>query len=303
MRFLALSHLVASLDAAKVLDLCSGEASPASSDANHGSHTAQESDSLTNQSSVDSMQIRCLRSRGLYPVALRLVHTPAHGGQGRPKARGRGSGTSSKHIQLNQDLIAAAKSGDGEQLYDLVMERLQDFDAVNAATAYKNLLLMRIVRDTRRQQDAGQGRQSARDKALAFLEPALCKQHIPMFDARACASTLHTLAKTRRRLPCADILRALDARALVVQGDFNAQDIANTLWSFATLGLQPSEALMAGMMKQAVAVQGDFNAQAIANTLWAFATLGLQPSEEFMAGRSEERRVGKECRSRWSPYH
>ena len=23
----------------------------------------------------------------------------------------------------------------------------------------------------------------------------------------------------------------------------------------------------------------------------------------FHAGRSEERRVGKECRSRWSPYH
>ena len=23
----------------------------------------------------------------------------------------------------------------------------------------------------------------------------------------------------------------------------------------------------------------------------------------FIAGRSEERRVGKECRSRWSPYH
>ena len=24
---------------------------------------------------------------------------------------------------------------------------------------------------------------------------------------------------------------------------------------------------------------------------------------EFAVGRSEERRVGKECRSRWSPYH
>ena len=24
---------------------------------------------------------------------------------------------------------------------------------------------------------------------------------------------------------------------------------------------------------------------------------------ELAAGRSEERRVGKECRSRWSPYH
>ena len=52
-------------------------------------------------------------------------------------------------------------------------------------------------------------------------------------------------------------------------------------------------------------------------------TAGWEPSEEdrqllldieslakaaeflknFRAGRSEERRVGKECRSRWSPYH
>ena len=28
-----------------------------------------------------------------------------------------------------------------------------------------------------------------------------------------------------------------------------------------------------------------------------------RPAEEFAAQRSEERRVGKECRSRWSPYH
>ena len=26
-------------------------------------------------------------------------------------------------------------------------------------------------------------------------------------------------------------------------------------------------------------------------------------SDNLLAGRSEERRVGKECRSRWSPYH
>ena len=26
-------------------------------------------------------------------------------------------------------------------------------------------------------------------------------------------------------------------------------------------------------------------------------------SEMILKGRSEERRVGKECRSRWSPYH
>src|SRR3712207_4308974 len=31
--------------------------------------------------------------------------------------------------------------------------------------------------------------------------------------------------------------------------------------------------------------------------------LGLGAYNDFMALRSEERRVGKECRSRWSPYH
>src|ERR1035441_3207466 len=29
----------------------------------------------------------------------------------------------------------------------------------------------------------------------------------------------------------------------------------------------------------------------------------LEPTTEITAERSEERRVGKECRSRWSPYH
>ena len=28
-----------------------------------------------------------------------------------------------------------------------------------------------------------------------------------------------------------------------------------------------------------------------------------RPEEEISIERSEERRVGKECRSRWSPYH
>ena len=29
----------------------------------------------------------------------------------------------------------------------------------------------------------------------------------------------------------------------------------------------------------------------------------LKPNERWLKSRSEERRVGKECRSRWSPYH
>ena len=32
-------------------------------------------------------------------------------------------------------------------------------------------------------------------------------------------------------------------------------------------------------------------------------TAGQTPVSRPLAARSEERRVGKECRSRWSPYH
>ena len=31
--------------------------------------------------------------------------------------------------------------------------------------------------------------------------------------------------------------------------------------------------------------------------------IGVSRGSEFSPNRSEERRVGKECRSRWSPYH
>ena len=35
-----------------------------------------------------------------------------------------------------------------------------------------------------------------------------------------------------------------------------------------------------------------------------FSTTGINPEPLVVVGsRSEERRVGKECRSRWSPYH
>ena len=39
-----------------------------------------------------------------------------------------------------------------------------------------------------------------------------------------------------------------------------------------------------------------------ANMLVAYYSKGVD-SEKMFSGRSEERRVGKECRSRWSPYH
>ena len=34
-----------------------------------------------------------------------------------------------------------------------------------------------------------------------------------------------------------------------------------------------------------------------------YTTFATDPAEVLGQARSEERRVGKECRSRWSPYH
>ena len=54
------------------------------------------------------------------------------------------------------------------------------------------------------------------------------------------------------------------------------------------------------------AVAGDYVHQV--NTLIGTKGTGLTsgylyPGATYPYGRSEERRVGKECRSRWSPYH
>src|SRR5256886_8877885 len=43
--------------------------------------------------------------------------------------------------------------------------------------------------------------------------------------------------------------------------------------------------------------------RAVLASAWARCAPPRRPSELLSELRSEERRVGKECRSRWSPYH
>ena len=42
---------------------------------------------------------------------------------------------------------------------------------------------------------------------------------------------------------------------------------------------------------------GEYHSQNISQAVYGFREMGAE------IVRSEERRVGKECRSRWSPYH
>jgi len=51
----------------------------------------------------------------------------------------------------------------------------------------------------------------------------------------------------------------LVGRAEAVAGTFEAQEVANMLWAYATLGRAPGEVLMRGLEGRAEAVAGTFN--------------------------------------------
>src|SRR2546422_4266184 len=83
-------------------------------------------------------------------------------------------------------------------------------------------------------------------------------------------------------------------------------------WSFDTSeqgGLQTSPIIVGGVLYGITPTQNVFALNAATGKLlWKFDSgiKGTQPDRGlayWSSGRSEERRVGKECRSRWSPYH
>ena len=73
-------------------------------------------------------------------------------------------------------------------------------------------------------------------------------------------------------------------------GTFKAQDVANTLWAYATMGREPGAGMMRVLEGRAEALAGTFKAQEVANTLWAYATMGRAPGAGMMReleGRAE----------------
>ena len=59
-------------------------------------------------------------------------------------------------------------------------------------------------------------------------------------------------------------MRVLEGRAEALAGTFNAQDVANTLWAYATMGREPGAGLMRVLEGRAEALAGTFNAQNVA---------------------------------------
>jgi hypothetical protein len=65
------------------------------------------------------------------------------------------------------------------------------------------------------------------------------------------------------------MMRELEGRAEAVAGSFQAQEVANTLWAYATIGRAPGTGVMRELEGRAKARAGMFNTQDVANTLWA----------------------------------
>jgi hypothetical protein len=57
----------------------------------------------------------------------------------------------------------------------------------------------------------------------------------------------------------------------VISGEFNSQNVANTLWAFATMGSKPGERMMGQLERRVEMISGEFNSQGVANTLWALS--------------------------------
>jgi ribosomal protein L14E/L6E/L27E len=68
----------------------------------------------------------------------------------------------------------------------------------------------------------------------------------------------------------------LERRAEAISVDFNSQNIANTLWAFATMQVKPGERMMGQLERRAEAISGEFDSQNIANTMWAYCVMTME---------------------------
>src|SRR5256885_6169062 len=86
-----------------------------------------------------------------------------------------------------------------------------------------------------------------------------------------------------------------------LQGDWSSDVCSSDLYGQASASRDPGLLVEFGTREDiATAIETARDAKQIVVTRSALVTTQLLDSFDL---RSEERRVGKECRSRWSPYH
>ena len=75
------------------------------------------------------------------------------------------------------------------------------------------------------------------------------------------------------RMPKEETLGALERATVRVASDMNAQNVGNTMWSYAMLGRIPEGETWGALEEAAERNQPNMNPQNIANTLWGYTKL------------------------------
>ena len=173
------------------------------------------------------------------------------------------------------------------ELCTLIEARAKEFNHVNVATAFRKLL------------QNNSGPHGVVERAQQALEAAALRT-IDAFGAQAVANTLHIMAKSRYRPWDRTLVPELEGRAEALAGSFKAQEVANTLWAYATMGREPGAGVMRGLEGRAEALAGTFNAQDVANTLWAYATRHEARRACRVGGRQRQQQAAEAQRGRHS---
>jgi len=203
------------------------------------------------------------------PLLLLLAPIHRAGAERRRSDRSEGRGrrreeSAARNREINAEIMAAH---DAAALWAVIEDQHPAFNAVNAFTAYRQLLR----RGTR-----------ACDAAVALAEAQVVR-HVAAAGPRECANVLHALA-TSGHAPRLDILPAIEARMQQLgRNAFNPQDIANTLWAYATMERTPGQALWTVLEHQVTQHSHLFTPQNLANTLWAYGVQGQLPAAGTLA--------------------
>jgi len=78
------------------------------------------------------------------------------------------------------------------------------------------------------------------------------------------------------------LMGLLEGRAEAISGEFNSQNVANTLWAYATMGRKPGERMI-DLLEGRSEVSGEFKPQAVSQIRFAYETMGRKfPTKIFL---------------------
>jgi hypothetical protein len=74
----------------------------------------------------------------------------------------------------------------------------------------------------------------------------------------------------------------MQEQATATARDFKSQEVANSLWALATMGVQADPRLLGAMQEQATVTARDFKPQGVANLVWALSTMGVKADRRLL---------------------